>query len=41
LALGLPSWSANPSKNCRDVGGSTDVTRHQPRDFSPFGPVMK
>ena len=40
-AFGVPSWLANPSVNSSDLGGSTDVTRHQPRDFSPPGPVMK
>src|SRR5690349_17793070 len=38
---GFPSWSANPSRNSRDFGGLTDVTRHHPRYFSPSGPVMQ
>jgi hypothetical protein len=39
-AFGVPSSCANPSVNSSDLGGSTRVTRHQPRDFSPPGPVM-
>ena len=39
-AFGVPSRLANPSVNSSDLGGSTDVTRHQPRDCSPAGPVM-
>ena len=39
-AFGVPSRFANPSVNSSDLGGSTEVTRHQPRDCSPSGPVM-
>ena len=31
VRVGVPSWSAKPSVNSREVGGATDVTRHQPR----------
>lgn len=40
-AFGTPSSSANPSVNSSDLGASTVATRHQPRNFSPSGPVMK
>ena len=39
-AFGVPSSLAHPSVNSSDVGGSTDVTRHQPPVVSPSGPVM-
>ena len=38
--FGVPSRLAYPSVNSSDVGGSTEVIRHQPRDCSPSGPVM-
>ena len=38
--FGVPSGLAKPSVNSSDLGGSTDITRHQPRDCSPPGPVM-
>ena len=40
-AFGVPSASAQPSVNSSAVGGLTDVTRHQPCDVAPSGPVMK
>ncbi len=39
-AFGVPSWSANPSVNSSDLGGSTDVTRPNRQTSRPFGPVM-
>ena len=41
VAVGSPCRSANPSVNSSDLGGATEVTRHQPRVCSPPGPVMK
>ena len=38
---GSPEASAKPSVNSSEVGASTAVTRHQPREVSPPGPVMK
>ena len=40
-SFGDPSALAKPSMKASDRGASTDVTRHQPRERSPSGPVMK
>ena len=38
--LGVPSWSAKPSRKARLFGGSTATISHQPCASSPVGPVM-
>ena len=40
-SLGVPESCEKPSSNSSDFGSSMAVNLHQPKAFSPSGPVMK